>query len=141
MRRTALAAMAIVCLPSLMGCQTMRGWFSKDTTASTDPMQEPDYYADSAAGSRSTAYQDYEPYEPIVTRSADTSPTLSAPMPAEREPAVGTRYHTVSKGDTLYALARRYYSDQRRWKDIFEANRDTISDANKIRVGQRLLIP
>ena len=51
------------------------------------------------------------------------------------------RHHTVAKSDTLYRLARMYYGDQRRWKDIYEANRAEISDPNMIRVGQRLLIP
>ena len=51
------------------------------------------------------------------------------------------RYHTVARHDTLYGLARAYYSDHHRWKEIYEANRATIADPNKIRVGQRLLIP
>ncbi len=60
----------------------------------------------------------------------------SAPMTAS-EP----RYHTVAKSDTLFKLARAYYNDQRRWKEIYEANRSMLSDPNKIRIGQRLLIP
>lgn len=55
--------------------------------------------------------------------------------------AGAARYHTVSRHDTLFALARTYYADARRWKDIYAANRDQISDPNKIRVGQRLVIP
>ncbi len=51
------------------------------------------------------------------------------------------RYHTVSRHDTLFGLARTYYADARRWKDIYGANRDQISDPNKIHVGQRLVIP
>ncbi len=51
------------------------------------------------------------------------------------------RYHTVSRHDTLFGLARTYYADARRWKDIYAANRDQISDPSKIRVGQRLVIP
>lgn len=51
------------------------------------------------------------------------------------------KYHTVVKRDTLYSIARMYYGDQRKWKAIFEANRDSIADPNMIRVGQRLLLP
>ena len=54
-------------------------------------------------------------------------------------PAV--RYHIVAKNDTLYSLARQYYGDHHRWKDIYGANRTSISDPNLIRVGQRLVIP
>ena len=54
----------------------------------------------------------------------------------------GSRYHTVQKKETLYALARQYYNDQSRWKDIYEANRAEIGgDPSRIRVGQRLVIP
>ncbi len=55
--------------------------------------------------------------------------------------ATAQRYHVVAKKETLYALARMYYNDARRWKDIFEANRATIDDPDRILIGQRLLIP
>lgn len=56
--------------------------------------------------------------------------------------ASGSRYHTVQKKETLYSIARMYYNgDHTKWKVIYEANRADISDPNKIRVGQRLIIP
>lgn len=57
------------------------------------------------------------------------------------DPYSGSRYHTVVRKDTLYGLARAYYGDQSRWKDIFTANRSTIEDPDKIWVGARLIIP
>ena len=71
----------------------------------------------------------------------EAQPTESAYELASAVTPAQPRYHNVVKKDTLYALARTYYGDQRRWKDIYEANRATISDPNKIHVGQRLLIP
>lgn len=75
-------------------------------------------------------------------------PAYGAPVPVDNAydaastmESTGPRYHTVVRHDTLYGLARSYYGDQRRWKDIYEANRATIGDPNKIRVGQRLVIP
>ncbi len=61
--------------------------------------------------------------------------------PADITAAYGSRFHTIVKGETLYSLARRYYNDQARWKEIYGANRDNISDPNMIRVGQQLVIP
>jgi nucleoid-associated protein YgaU len=55
--------------------------------------------------------------------------------------STGPRYHTVVKRDTLYALARMYYGDHHKWKSIYEANRSSIGDPNRIRIGQRLVIP
>ncbi len=56
-------------------------------------------------------------------------------------PRESVRHHTVAKGDTLYSLARRYYSDQRRWKDIYAANQSVLANPDLIRVGQELVIP
>jgi nucleoid-associated protein YgaU len=51
------------------------------------------------------------------------------------------QYHTVVKGDTLSKIAQKYYGDAALYPQIFEANRDTLKDPNKIQVGQRLRIP
>ena len=49
--------------------------------------------------------------------------------------------YTVQPGDTMQKIAQAVYGDGSRWKEIFEANRDTISDPNLIQVGQELVIP
>lgn len=49
--------------------------------------------------------------------------------------------HTVVAGDSLSSLAQRYLGSADRWKEIYEANRDVISDPNSIYVGQQLRIP
>lgn len=49
--------------------------------------------------------------------------------------------HTVQPGDTLRGLAARFLGDERRWREIFEANRETIRDPNLIRPGMELTIP
>ena len=83
-----------------------------------------------------------EPYSPPVAQQ-EPYPTYGSATAVEDTSAAvgGSRTHTVAKGDTLYSLARQYYGDQRRWKDIYNANRSTINDPNMIRVGQRLVIP
>ncbi len=54
---------------------------------------------------------------------------------------VGATTHTVVKGDNLSKLAKQYLGSASRWKEIYEANRDIISDPNRIYVGQTLVIP
>lgn len=49
------------------------------------------------------------------------------------------RTHTVVRGDTLSALAQRFYGDAKFFPIIAAANR--IADPNVIRVGQQLVIP
>jgi nucleoid-associated protein YgaU len=49
--------------------------------------------------------------------------------------------HVVKKGDTLSALAQHYYGDARLYPKIYDANRDQLSDPDKIYPGQVLIIP
>lgn len=49
------------------------------------------------------------------------------------------RRYTVRKGDTLTAIALKFYDDPNDWHRIAKANK--IRDPRKLRVGQRLVIP
>lgn len=77
--------------------------------------------------------------------SAATDRAVARPQrPAESTPpptAEPTRIHTVVKGDTLYGLARHYYSDSTRAQDIYAANRNKMRSQNDLQVGMRLVIP
>ncbi len=48
---------------------------------------------------------------------------------------------SMHDGGTLSGIARMFYGDARRWKDIYEANRGTISSPNQVRDGMALVIP
>ena len=61
--------------------------------------------------------------------------------PAGVTSATEHRTHEVASGDTLSALAKRYYGDASKYNRIFEANRDQLNDPDKIKVGQKLKIP
>lgn len=52
-----------------------------------------------------------------------------------------TQIHTVEKGDTLSKLAQMYLGNGNQWRQIFELNTDTISNPNKIKIGQKIKIP
>ncbi|MBO7411898.1 MAG: peptidoglycan-binding protein LysM [Ottowia sp.] len=52
-----------------------------------------------------------------------------------------TRYHDVVRGDTLSAIAKKYYGDASKYPIIFEANKPMLTDPNKIYPGQKLRIP
>jgi nucleoid-associated protein YgaU len=55
-------------------------------------------------------------------------------------PAAATSY-TVKPGDTLSRIAREHLGDANAFMEIFNANRDQLSDPNKIQAGQVLKIP
>ncbi len=75
----------------------------------------------------------------VVNASTD-SPVESAPSVA---PAPGTqdRTYTVVSGDNLSKIAKHFYGNANDWPKIFDANRDQLSNPDKINVGQVLRIP
>ncbi len=49
--------------------------------------------------------------------------------------------YTVNKGDTLSKIAKKFYGNANRWHEIYDANRDQISDPDEIEPGEILKIP
>lgn len=49
--------------------------------------------------------------------------------------------HTVVKGESLSLIAKHYYGDLMKYKQIFEANRNILDNPDKIEIGQELIIP
>ena len=50
-------------------------------------------------------------------------------------------YYTVTSGDTLSGIAKKLLGSANRYTEIFNANKDQLSDPDKIKVGQKLVIP
>jgi nucleoid-associated protein YgaU len=59
---------------------------------------------------------------------------------AKQEAAQGSTY-TVKSGDTLSKIAKEQYGDANAYMKIFNANKDQLSDPDKIKPGQVLKIP
>lgn len=86
--------------------------------------------------------------EPAMpTLAADVPPIAESAMgpalAAKAEPvskAAGTQYR-VQRGDTLSVVAARVYHNPRKWKLIYDANRDTLGGSQKLKTGQVLIIP
>ena len=51
------------------------------------------------------------------------------------------RTYTVKPGDSLSKISKELYGNASEYMKIFEANRDVLSDPNKISPGQTLKIP
>jgi nucleoid-associated protein YgaU len=60
------------------------------------------------------------------------------PAPAA---AAAAKTYTVKAGDTLSAIAKEELGSANAYMKIFEANRDQLSDPDKIKPGQVLKIP
>src|SRR5262245_59831580 len=63
--------------------------------------------------------------------------------PGTSAPPAGAamKTYTVQAGDTLSAIAKRMLGNANSYMEIFNANRDQLTDPNKIQPGQVLKIP
>jgi len=66
---------------------------------------------------------------------------LRAPPPPPEEPESKDEFYEIVSGDTLGGIAKKFYGKAGAYMKIFEANRDIISDPNKIYPGQKIRIP
>ena len=64
------------------------------------------------------------------------APAASASAPAQQQ-----QTYTVQSGDTLSGIAKKLLGNANAYMDIFNANRDQLSDPDKIQPGQVLKIP
>ncbi len=73
------------------------------------------------------------PKPPTVERPKPQSePELAKPQP---------RYHIVAKGENLYKISEQYYGHGQHAKVILNANRNIITDPDKLQPGWKLRIP
>jgi nucleoid-associated protein YgaU len=67
--------------------------------------------------------------------------SLAQVLPDVGRAAPGVRRHKVVDGDSLSALADRYLGSADRAQEIFEANRDVLSDPRILLIGVELKLP
>jgi nucleoid-associated protein YgaU len=101
-----------------------------------------------------------KPVEAVKPAAAVAAPKAAAPaatvkpaviVPAkpavQPAPAVaGTGFsvnktHTVTGGDTLWDLSKKYYKDPYRWGKIYNANLGTVKNPDRIYPSEELVIP
>ena len=63
----------------------------------------------------------------------------SPPVPLQKQTL--PRTYTVQRGDTLSKISLRYFGTTKRWKDIYNANKNKITNINQLKVGTQLTIP
>ncbi len=63
---------------------------------------------------------------------------LVFPEPEEKQKV---EYYEIVSGDTLGAIAKKYYGKASLYTKIHEANKELIPDPNKIYPGQKIRIP
>ena len=128
-----LVVMVSVCV--LFGCK------SANPSAAAAPAEGQPYVPLSSMDN-STTGDAYNSDYAVGDSNYAPPPADTAEPPADEPLApAGARTYVVKRGDTLYSIARRFYNDGTRWRDILEANRSRMRDERHIAVGTELVIP
>ena len=85
----------------------------------------------------SLSLEEYVRIQVVKSEEEAEKPTSDRPT---KEPESNKTY-TVKTGDCLWKIAKQFYNDGAKWKQIYEANKDKIKDANLIYPQQVLTIP
>lgn len=77
---------------------------------------------------------------------SDLTADITVEAPQQRAAAVGGpttsgQSYTVQSGDTLTKISKQFYGSPNEYMRIFYANRDKLSDPDKIKEGLQLTIP
>lgn len=76
----------------------------------------------------------------VPAASAEREAVGPPPWPTSAEPP-GPRTHVIVDGDSLQRLASRYLDDPQRGREIYELNRDVLTNPDLLPIGAELKIP
>jgi nucleoid-associated protein YgaU len=77
----------------------------------------------------------------VNPRADDIAADFPVDTSLQQQAASAGRTYKVKAGDTLSKISKEFYGSPNEYMKIFEANRDQLTDPNKIQVGQELKIP
>lgn len=77
----------------------------------------------------------------VPTPSVPGGDGVEVRMVQRADKTVEHMFYTVNSGDSLGAIAVKFYGDVSRYTTIYDANRSLLSSPDRLRVGQRLVIP
>jgi len=88
-------------------------------------------------------YREYGKKLYVVTTSSQSAKVASTKVQTSTSNASpkSTGSYVVQQGDTLWAIAKKYYGDGSKYTKIYEANKNIIKNPNLIYPGQKLVIP
>jgi nucleoid-associated protein YgaU len=133
---TLLIALSIV---TLTGCKKDDG----DMAARSEEPYVPLSQMDEGTGYPPPLYTPNTGTDSTTFTATPPAPAGDAALsPADSSYGSGSgNVHVVRKGDTLFSLARAYYNNESKWRDIWDANRSQIPNPDQISVGMQLVMP
>jgi len=90
-------------------------------------------------GTANTQYEKNLMWDAIKAAGGDAPSDLMANITVADETVY--HRHEVVSGDTLGKIAKHYFKDAMKYKQIFAANTDILDNPDMIKVGQTIVIP
>ena len=66
---------------------------------------------------------------------------VTARRPTETEHAAALQTHVIKSGESLSTIAEHYLGSQGRFQELYDANRDVLTDPNRLPLGATIVIP
>lgn len=90
-------------------------------------------------GTAATQYEKNLLWDAIKVAGGDNPTDIMADITVADETVYAR--HTVASGETLGKIAKHYYGDAMKYKEIFAANTDILKNPDVIHPDQELIIP
>jgi nucleoid-associated protein YgaU len=91
------------------------------------------------SGTTNTTYEKNQIWDKIKEVGGEGQSEVSADIKV-----LNTEYyhlHTVESGENLSKISKNYYKDANKYMQIFNANKDQLTNPDMIKVGQKIKIP
>ena len=86
-------------------------------------------------------YKHYSTKVVTIMKESPAEVEVEVEEERETESAPNAETHTVVSGDNLWSLAKKYLGDGSKYMEIFNLNKDKITNPNQIQIGQVLVLP
>jgi nucleoid-associated protein YgaU len=90
-------------------------------------------------GTAKTPYEKNLLWDEIKKVGGENPSDITADISVEDDSVFA--YHTVAKGETLGGIAKQYFGNAMKYKEIFAANTNILKNPDVIHPGQELTIP
>ena len=90
-------------------------------------------------GSANTPYEKNKIWDKIKEVGGEAQTEVSADLKVLN--ADYYHIHTVESGENLSKISKHYFKDANKYMNIFNANKDQLTNPDMVKVGQKLKIP
>ncbi|MCK9573721.1 MAG: LysM peptidoglycan-binding domain-containing protein [Candidatus Omnitrophica bacterium] len=85
--------------------------------------------------------QEIKPQEEIVIEEEEVFEDEPMIEPSETSPEAKYEVYTVQKNDTLQKISEKFYGTTKKWKMLYDENRDVLKTPDRVYPGKTIKIP